>query len=256
MKCALDYDKILAYCLGALPVGEAEGVERHAASCPRCARELAATDGLLKGLAGLPRMEPGANRWVDLRGAIERERQPGAIRFLETLVYALRKPAVAAAALLLLCAIGGYLFMRRESVPPRTGIAVEEMGSTIAHKRPGERGFDAALDSYFDDSRDLVAGVARCAASGDAGCWKDIKKKIAENDMLYRGIWLNERLSQPSGPPRTESAGARALIDDSLGIFRAVSEQSPERLAGAGKALEKEIARMELLNRLREGRGR
>lgn len=256
MKCALDYDKILAYRLGELAGREAEEVEHHIASCPRCAQELAATDGLLEGLAKLPVMEPGAERWTELRGAIEREWQPGMIRLLSALARGLRRPVVAAAVLLLVCALGGYVFMRRESAPTRTEIAVEEMGSTIARTRPAERGFDDALDSYLDDSRLLVAGVLRCTASGDAGCWRGLTARIAENEMLYRGIWLSERLSRPSDQPRREGVRMRALVDDSLGLFRAISEQSPERLAGAGDSFAKEIDRMDLFNRLKEGRSR
>lgn len=256
MKCALDYDKILAYRLGELEGTEAEEVERHIASCPLCARELTATDGILRGLAELPRMAPDAAGWAELRNIIEHKRQPGLIQLLYALAHGLRKPAVAGGALLLVCAIGGYLFIKREPVPARTGIAVEEMGSTIAHTRPGDRGFGDALDSYLDDSQALVARISRCAASADAGCWKDLAMKIADGDMLYRGIWLSERLSRPSGASRPESIKARALIDDSLGIFRAISEQSPERLLSTGSAMGEELTRMDLLNRLTEGRSR
>ncbi len=256
MKCTLDYDKILAYRLGELSGREAEEVERHIASCPRCARELTATDGILRGFIELPRMEPDAARWVGLHGAIERERRPAVIRLLSTLAYSLKRPVVAAAALLVICALGGYLFTRRESVPARTEVAIEEMGSTIAHTRPGDRGFSDALDSYLDDSLALVAVASRCAASADAGCWRELTLKIAESDMLYRGIWLSERLSRPSEASHAESVKIRALIDDSLGIFRAISGQSPERLIGTGNAMGDKITRMDLLNRLRERGGR
>jgi hypothetical protein len=256
MKCALDYDKILAYCLGELSGIEAEEVKRHIASCPRCQRELKAADDISMGFTELPRMAPDAARWVELRGAIEREQRPGVIRLLSALAHSFRKPVVAGAALLLTFAVGGYLFMRREPVTAHREIAVEEMGSTIAHMHPGNRGFGEALDSYLDDSRALVAGASRCAASEDAGCWRDLSTKIVESDMLYRGIWLSERLSRPSGASLTENAKARSLIEDSLGVFRAINEQSPERLIDTGSALGKEITRMDLLNRLTEGRGR
>jgi hypothetical protein len=172
------------------------------------------------------------------------------------LAHRLKRPAVAMVALLLVCAIGGYLFMRRESVPARRDIVVEEMGSTIAHTRPGDRGLGDVLDSYLNDSRALIAGALLCAAAADAGCWKELALKIAEKDMLYRGIWLRERLPRPSEGGRVESVKTRALIGDSSKIFRAINEHSPERLTGMGSALGKEITRMDLLNRLTEGRVR
>ncbi|MEJ2745060.1 MAG: zf-HC2 domain-containing protein, partial [bacterium] len=95
MKCTLDYDKILAYRLGELSGTGAEEVERHIASCPGCARELKAMDGILGGLAGLPRLEPDTARWVELRGAIEHKRRPGVVRLLSMLAHRLKRPAVA-----------------------------------------------------------------------------------------------------------------------------------------------------------------
>lgn len=256
MKCTLDYDKILAYRLGELAGPEAEGVERHIASCPLCARALKATDGIFKGIAELPRIEPDKAGWMGLRSAIEHERRPGVIRLLSAFAYNPGRPALATVALLLLCAMGAYLFIRRESAPAHREIAVEEMGSTIARAHPGDRRLGDALDSYLDDSRALVAGASRCAASEDVGCWRELTMKITERDMLYRGIWLSERLSRSSKASRAENVKARALIDDSLGIFRAISKQSPERITSTGSAMGKEITRMDLLNRLTEGRGR
>ena len=257
MKCTLDYDKMLAYCLGELTGREADEVGRHIASCPRCTREVTAMDALSRDLTALPRMEPGAERWGELSDALEREQQAGAIRLLASLVHNLRKPAVAAGAfLMLLCALVFHLSARRETIPVHTETAVEEMGSTIAHTRPADQIFSEAMDSYLNDARVFVSELSGCAASGDAGCWRGLKDKIIRNDMLYRAIYLHEQLS---GVPRGSRAGldeSQALIDDSNSIFRAISERSPERLVSEGSALEKEVTRMDLLSRLRKGGGR
>ena len=264
MKCTLDYDKILAYSLGYLDGEEAELVSRHSASCPRCTRELMAMDAISRGLSALPRIEPGAERWGELRTALERERRPGAIALLASLVHGLRRPAVAAGAiLLLLCALVLRLSTRRETIPAHTGTAIEEMGSRIAHARPGDQGFSDAMDSYLNDARTIVSGLPACAASGDSGCWSSLKEKIIESDMLYRATCLREQLAAPSrgmrgggAPHQAGGDESRTLVDDLISIFRAISERSPERLVSEGGALENEIKRLDLLNRLGKGGGR
>lgn len=254
MKCILNYDKILAYRLGELTDREADEVSRHIASCTRCTRELAAMDSISRGLSALPRMEPGAERWSELLTALEGERQAGAIPLLASLVHILRKPAVAAGAfLLLICALVFHLSTRREPVPAHTETAIEEMGSTFAHRRPGDQEFMDALSAYLSDARIIVSGLQACAAAGDAGCWSSLKEKVIEGDMLYRAIYLREGLSDASRGSRAGIDESQTLIDDSSSIFRAISERSPERLASEGGALGKEITRMDLFSRLRHG---
>jgi hypothetical protein len=79
---------------------------------------------------------------------------------------------------------------------------------------------------------------------------------ITEKDMLYRGIWLSEQLSRSTAASSAKNVKEQALVEDSLGIFRTINEQSPERLISTGSTIGKEITRMDLLNRLTEGRGR
>jgi hypothetical protein len=264
MKCTLDCDRIIAYRLGELSGREADDVGRHIAGCPRCSQELAAMDAICRGLSELPRIEPGTERWGELSHALDRERQARETAILGFLARVLRRPAVAAGAfLLLLCALIVHLSTRRESIPAHTDTGIEEMGSKIAHARPGEPGFSNAMDSYISDARTIIAEIPACAASSNAGCWSGLREDILERDMLYRAIYLREQLSSASrampGGGMPQRAGAdelRTLIDDLSGIFRAISERSPESLTREGGVLENEMKRMDLINRLVKGGSR
>lgn len=239
MNCPIDSDTIIACCLGELDDLRAGEVRRHAGSCERCGRELRAFASLCGALDALPRVEPDGRLWGAILARVERTRP--------LLPW---RPAVAAAAAAIAVALG-YVFTREAPRPP-AGVAVEEMGSRFAHRRIDGGDLSASLRTYLGDARAFIDEALACG--GDRDRWRALKERAAERDMVYRALWLRERLIAGEGR-RGGGEEDFALVDDLLRILRLVSDRPAEALAADREAIGREIEDMDLPRRLERGAG-
>ena len=253
MKCGLNFDKLLSFSLGELDEKEAESVHLHLGRCPDCRRELEAIDRLSSGLSSLPEVQPDDRSWASLRDSLERE-QAESIAFTLWFIRLVRRPLVAGSLFLLAASIGALFLMRAQrGGDPEMHVGVEEMGSIIAHRDLSDDDLRNAMELYLNDSEKIVEESLICADSGDAARWRSLKRHVASRDMLYRALYLREKIPGPElgqGVYREGKAGHLALIEDSIRLLRAIDEHSPEALARDGERIEKEIGKLDLLNRL------
>jgi hypothetical protein len=80
MKCPRD-EQLLRGLLGELTVNEAQAIERHSSSCPRCALELDSQRALLSDLSVRPRLPESEDAFTQsVLSAVRRERSAEAAR--------------------------------------------------------------------------------------------------------------------------------------------------------------------------------
>jgi len=249
MNCHVAFDTILSYALGELDEGSAREVEAHLASCPQCGREFEAARALASGLEDLPKIQPDPRLWSALERSLE-EGGAGRAGLASAVLGFLKRPvAVGSAAALAACAVLLLWTMTRESTPPSSGVSVVEMGSKFARRSLARQDLHDAVTAFLDDARGIITDAAECAGAGDAERWRALKERAAASDMLYRALYLGERLEGMSEP---EQIRRRALIADSADLFRFIGERSPEALAAGRQEVEREIARVDLLRRLQK----
>lgn len=240
MDCPIDFDILCACALGELGAAEAEEVRRHLASCPRCARAAGAIERISGGLAGLPRLSPGARVWDGVREAVE-ERVSGADAPRAWLRLLFRPYALAGAAAVLVAGVALLRFAGGGGGRTGPGLAVHEMGGRFT-RRPA-----SGADAFLREARAVVADSLRCAEAGDLECWRGLKARVEGTRLRARG----DRCAADDALSPAE----RALIGDSMRFVRMIGDWPASRLAAEGRTLAREIARENLPERLeKEGR--
>ncbi len=258
MKCDLDFDKLLAYSLGELDLKEAAELKRHTDRCEKCGRELKKIKELALAISDLPEVKPDERVLISLKGSLE---QGQAISIATTLwlLRLLRRPAVLAPLIFLVALLVVLrITSDRQAGEPGRQIAVEEMGSRFAHKDLRDEDLRDILHSYLTDSERIASEALRYSASGQEADWRLLKAEIAETDMIYRALFLRKRLSDKDRlkvpGSEAEEGNQRALVDDTLDLFRAISDRSPEALVEEGNRLKTKVESIDLLSRLKRGR--
>ena len=145
----------------------------------------------------------------------------------------------------------------RQIGAPGGQIAIEEMGSRFAHKDLRDEDLRDLIHSYLTDSERLVSYALRCSASGEEADWRLLKAEITETDMIYRALFLRKGLSDKGRlmvpGSEAEELNQRALVDDTLDLFRVISDRSPEALVEDGNRVKTKVESMDLLSRLKRG---
>ena len=179
-ECAEYKDRLIEAYYGELGPGDREELDRHVASCPACAAEIAALRSTLGLMDGRERTDPGAEFWNGywdrlsrrmLWESIDEDRRPSLVRrFVRSLAALPRwsyQAAGAAALLLIGIFIGGRL------IAP-SGAPTREPAASVASVDAGGVGtHDAAVvqaGNFVERSKVLLLGLVNAgpAGAGDA----------------------------------------------------------------------------------------
>jgi ferric-dicitrate binding protein FerR (iron transport regulator) len=105
------HKKLTRYCHGELSVEEAARVERHLAGCPRCRREYEQIKSGIEFLAKLSRESAPPTLWNEISQSLDRPQPAHGWTAIPALGYA-------AAALVLLSALGAWMYFRQDRKTP------------------------------------------------------------------------------------------------------------------------------------------
>ncbi len=193
-ECAKYKDRLIEAYYGELAPGDREELDRHVASCPECAAELAALRSTLGLMDGRERTDPGAEFWNGywdrlsrrmLWESIDEDRRPSlARRFVRSLGALPRwsyQAAGAAALLLIGIFIGGRL------IAPSGAPVRETAASVAAGSAGGVDTHDAAVvqaGNFVERSKVLLLGLVNAGPAGaddPYGLDLDGKKAVSRN---------------------------------------------------------------------------
>ncbi|MEA3403277.1 MAG: zf-HC2 domain-containing protein [Armatimonadota bacterium] len=149
MRCTEVRARLAEYQLGALDEAESAAVERHLQSCPECRAELEALERLDALLEPMERVEAPAGLWAEVQARMA-PRQRGVWRSLAQWWRQSPRPALAAAAALVLAVGGLWLALRSPaSAPTASTLASEYQEQQIVAQWSQPLADDAALGMMF-----------------------------------------------------------------------------------------------------------
>jgi hypothetical protein len=188
-ECANYKDRLIEAYYGELEPGDREELDRHVASCPECAVELAALRSTLGLMDARKRTDPGAEFWDGywdrlsrrmLWESIEEGRKPSLVRRFAGYLAALPRwsyQAVGAAALL---AIG--IFIGGRLIAP-TGGPVRETAASVAAGANAQAAAVVQAGNFVERSKVLLLGLVNSGPAGADvyGLDLDGKKAMSRN---------------------------------------------------------------------------
>ncbi|MBP1770119.1 MAG: hypothetical protein H6P96_737 [Candidatus Aminicenantes bacterium] len=190
IECSKYKDRMIEAYYGELEPGDREELDRHVASCPECAAELASLRSTLGLMDGRERTDPGAEFWDGywdrlsrrmLWESIDEDRKPSLVRrFVRSLAALPRwsyQAAGAAALLLIGIFIGGRL------IAPPGGPVRETAASVAAGSVDARAAAVVQAGNFVERSKVILLGLVNSGPAGadTYGLDLDGKKAMSRN---------------------------------------------------------------------------
>jgi hypothetical protein len=226
----------------------------HLKGCARCRRDYAVWQRIEAALSHLPAVTPRKHVWETIKASVPHAERP-AHAFFERLAAQFGKPALAGAlALIILASLLIHSLVSRYGNPPEREIGIAEMGSTIARRNLADRDIASELPVYFSDCKRLLDTITDPAQSDTPTAWKEIKKEIISHEMLYRTLYLRDKLPRDhlESCPKEEVASIVGLFDDLEKIFQYINNRSAGQLVKEQDEIIDAVKAAHLCTRLQE----